>query len=638
MCGILGGIFRHELPRAQAVKAFTAAASTLTHRGPDDDGLEVIEGARAILAFRRLSIIDLAAGNQPMSRDEGQHLVFNGEIYNYREIRHDLERRGQRFRTASDTEVLLHAFALDGLESLTPLYGMWGFAFLDAPGQRLWLARDRLGIKQLYYCVNAHGIFFASEPKALVSLPWVRAEFDESQLTDYLTFRCIPSPNTLFKGIKKLAPGTALELELDSWTLRIHRYWTAPDATPTTPLSVGEAVSRVEDALLESVRRRLVADVPVGALLSGGLDSSLVVAAMRRLGHKDIRTFSAVFPGYRHDESSFSRRVSSAFGTVHHERATRYEDFLDALPAWVELNDDLVADASSLPLLLVTQLARESGCKVLLSGEGADELFSGYGSYHKYVFLRRGARLLPSQRLRAAVAARLARGGIVRPQDRPRVDEYFVRAGDYMGTAAIWGPPEIERLVTSGAGRPPRATGTGLRELGVFDFVRRIPDDLLVRTDRATMGSSIEARVPFLDHELVELVQRLPNALRAVAGFSKISLRLVAHRWGVPIQTVVHRKIGFQLPLAQWFRADLRSLWERALRERVVPQLNYDYVGQIFDRHSRGEGDFEEMLWRVAALELWYRRWIGDGAVNNLTPPARHRSDRRNIRGMLPAY
>ena len=415
-------------------------------------------------------------------------------------------------------------------------------------------------------------------------------------------------------------------------------YWSAPDATPATTLPLEEAVSKVEGTLLESVRRRLVADVPVGALLSGGLDSSLIVAAMRRLGHKDVRTFSAVFPGYRHDESPFSRRVAAAFETEHHERATCYEDFLDALPTWVELNDDLVADASSLPLLLVSQLARECGCKVLLSGEGADELFAGYGSYHKYVFLRRGARLVPSVRIRAALASKLARAGVVRPQDVPRVAEYFVRAGDYMGTAAIWGAPEIDRLVAGGVTRPPRAAGTALRELGAFDFVRRIPDDLLVRTDRATMGSSIEARVPFLDHELVELVQRVPNALRAVAGFSKIALRLVALRWGVPMQTVAHRKIGFQLPLAQWFRADLRSLWERALRERLVPQLNYDYVSQIFDRHARGEGDFEEMLWRVAALELWYRRWITNAPVKNLTPPALHRSDRRNIRGMLPAY
>jgi len=304
----------------------------------------------------------------------------------------------------------------------------------------------------------------------------------------------------------------------------------------------------------------------------------------------------------------------------------------------VELNDDLVADASSLPLLLVSRLAREHGCKVLLSGEGADELFAGYGSYHKYVFLRRGARLLPSRGIREALVRKLAARGIVKPQDLPRVEEYFVREGDYMGTAAIWGAPEIERLVGAGDGRPPRASGTALRALGAFDFERRIPDDLLVRTDRATMGSSIEARVPFLDHELVELVQHVPNELRAIAGLSKIALRIVALRWGVPRQTVLHRKIGFQLPLAQWFRADLRPAVERALRERLVPRLNYDYVSAIFDRHTRGDGDYEEMLWRVTALELWYRRWIAGVAVKNLDPPMRHRSDRRNVGGMLPAY
>ena len=638
MCGILGGVFRHSAVTPATTRAFEGAAATLTHRGPDDEGVAVIPECNAILGFRRLSIIDLASGHQPMSTDEGQHIIFNGEIYNYRDVRRGLEARGRRFRTASDTEVLLNSFAVDGVRGLAQLFGMWGFAFLDAPARRLWLARDRLGIKQLYYYQSDDAFFFASEPKALIALPWVRAEFDEEQLTDYLTFRCVPSPNTLFRGIKKLAPGTALEFDLRSWTARIDRYWTIPEATPSETLPVEEAVSKVEEGLLRSIDRRLVADVPVGALLSGGLDSSLVVAGMRRLGHREIRTFSAVFPGYRHDESGFSRRVAAAFGTAHHERPTRNEDFLDALPRWVELNDDLVADASSLPLLLVSQLARDSGCKVLLSGEGADELFAGYGSYHKYVFLRRGARLVPSRALRRRLVDLLVNRGVVRQQDLPRVAEYFVDAGEYMGTAAIWGARDIARLVGSSGGHPPRARGTALRALGAFDFVRRIPDDLLVRTDRATMGSSIEARVPFLDHELVELVQRVPNALRAIAGFSKIALRIVALRWGVPRQTVVHRKIGFQLPLAQWFRAELHSFSERMVRERLVPGLNYEMVSSLVTAHARGAGDFEEMLWRLTALELWYRRWIADATVNNLTCETAHRSDRRNISVMLPAY
>jgi len=598
----------------------------------------VVRDANAVLGFRRLSIIDLASGHQPMATEEGHHIVFNGEIYNYRQIRRELESRGRRFRTASDTEVLLNVLALDGVQGLSKLYGMWGFGFLDVPRRRLWLGRDRLGIKQLYYTITDEALFFASEPKALIALPWVHAEFDEERLTDYLTFRSVPSPHTLFRGIKKLAPGTALEFDFSAWTSRIHQYWTPGAISAADPLPVDEAVDRVESALLESIRRRLVADVPVGALLSGGLDSSLVVAGMRRLGHRDIRTYSAVFPGYRADESSFSQRVAAAFGTVHHQRATRHDDFLNALPTWVGLNDDLVADASTLPLLLVSQLARESGCKVLLSGEGADELFAGYGSYHKFVLLRRGSRLVPSLVARRALVRRLARAGLVPGQDLPRVEEYFVRGGDYMGTAAVWGAPEIRQLLGDAAMHPPRASGSSLRDLGAFDFVRRIPDDLLVRTDRATMGASIEARVPFLDHELVELVQRVPNGLRAIAGLSKIALRIVAARWGVPRQTILHRKIGFQLPLGQWFREDLRPLSERVMRERLVPGLNYDYVAVLFERHWRGEGEFEEMLWRITALELWYRRWIANHAVKELDSTLDQRSNRRNIWSVLPAY
>lgn len=619
MCGIVGGVFRHSLPASGVTEAFRAATEVLSHRGPDDHGLTVVDEVHAVLGFRRLSIIDLASGHQPMSTGTGQHIVFNGEIYNYREIRRALEAQGLAFHTASDTEVLLTGLARDGIESLSRLRGMWDFAFLDVPRRRLWLARDRLGVKQLYYACTDRAIFFASEPKALLALPWVRREFAPEHLADYLTFRAVPAPNTLFRGINKLSPGTALELDLETCTSRLHRYWALPpaEARPTVPFT--EAVSQAEDALLEAVKRRLVSDVPLGALLSGGLDSSLVVAAMSRLGHTDIRTFSAVFPGSPDDESQFSRRVARRFGTDHRERPTQAADFLASLPAWVNLNDDLVADASSLPLLLVSRLARASGCKVLLSGEGADELFGGYGSYHKYLLLRRAARFLPSQAIRELLVKWLAGAGLVRQQDRPRVNEYFGRARPYLGTAALWGPEDLRLLAPNSDGyAPPRARGDTLGALGAFDFERRIPDDLLVRTDRATMGSSVEARVPFLDHDFVELVHRLPRGARAALGFSKVALRVIAWRWGVPYQTVAHRKIGFQIPLAQWFRTSLRPFWDCVMRERQIPGLNYSYVSDLFATHVNGRGGLEEMLWRIGALELWYRRWILDMAVEDL--------------------
>ncbi|HTP29210.1 MAG TPA: asparagine synthase (glutamine-hydrolyzing) [Anaeromyxobacteraceae bacterium] len=639
MCGILGGVFRHSIPATGAPQGFEKAACSLEHRGPDDRGLAVIPEANAILAFRRLSIIDLATGAQPMSTDTGQHIVFNGEIYNYREVRRELEARGQRFHTTSDTEVLLKGLALDGINSLTRLCGMWGLGFLDVPGRRLWLARDRLGVKQLYYSCTDQGIFFASEPKALLGLPWVRGEFNRDELANYLTFRCVPSPNTLFLGINKLAPGTVLEHDLEAWKSRVHRYWTAPEGGLEASVRFKDAVPLVEQALLEAVRRRLVSDVPVGALLSGGLDSSLVVAAMRRLGHPEIRTFAAVFPGSRDNEEPFSRRVAARFHTAHHEQPTRAGDFLESLPDWIELNDDLVADASSLPLLLVSRLARANGCKVLLSGEGADELFSGYGSYHKYLLLRQGAGLVPSPGLRRQIVTVLTALRLLKPQDLSRVREYFVRERGYLGTAALWGAEEIEELAPAhDRYEPPRAAGRRLDDLGAFDFARRIPDDLLVRTDRATMGSSVEARVPFLDHELVELVHRIPRITRALPGLSKVALRIVAMRWGVPLQTVAHRKIGFQIPLARWFRTDLRAVLDRVLEERVVPGLNYEAASRIVGAHLRGGGEFEEMLWRVTALELWYRRWIlGVPAGELLQTSAGHGTGLAASRGRVVA-
>jgi asparagine synthase (glutamine-hydrolysing) len=613
MCGFVGGIFRDpvEPPDVQALRT---AVRTLAHRGPDAEGVEVVAAARAVLAFRRLSIIDLATGDQPMSVGGTHHIVFNGEIYNYREVRRAMEREGVAFRTASDTEVLLRALVRSGPSGLEALRGMFAFAFLDVPGRKLLLARDRLGVKQLYFADVPAGFFFASEPKALVALPWIRAEFAEEQLAAYFTFRCVPAPHTLFRGIGKLPAGSLLTYDLDTRRRRLERYWTLPsereDAGPH--VRPAEALDAFEASFLEAVRRRLVADVPVGAFLSGGLDSSTVVAAMRRLGHPEIRTFTAAFPGSRDDEAAFARRVARHFGSEHHEHRAEDAGFVAALPRWVELNDDLVADASSLPLYGVSRLARDRGCIVLLSGEGADELFGGYGAYHKFMLLRAVARLVPTIAGRRMVTRVLEAAGLLGMHDRPRVEEYFVQRQPYMGTAAVLGSAELMRLLgpIERSASAPRATGTGLAALGAFDFVRRIPDDLLVRTDRASMGASVEARVPFLDHDLVELSYRLPAAARAIPGVSKLVLRRLAHRWGVPMQTILHRKIGFQLPIGAWFRGPLRRLWTTSLAERLVPGLNYGYVAQLMRAHERHQGHFEEVLWRVTALELWYRRWI----------------------------
>jgi asparagine synthase (glutamine-hydrolysing) len=624
MCGFVGGIFR-EAVEPRDVEALRRAVRTLAHRGPDAEGVTVVAAAGAVLAFRRLAIIDLATGDQPMSVEGTQHLVFNGEIYNYRDVRRSLERAGVRFTTASDTEVLLRSLMRSGAAGLAELRGMFAFGFLDVPGRSLLLGRDRLGVKQLYFADVPAGFFFASEPKALLALPWVRAEFADEHLAAYFTFRSVPAPDTLFRGIHKLPAGALLTYDLDTRRSRVERYWKLPserdDIDP--PVRASEALDAFEAAFLQSVRRRLVADVPVGAFLSGGLDSSTVVAAMHRLGHPEIRTFTATFPGTRDDETTFARRVAERFGTEHHERAAGDDEFIAALPRWVELNDDLVADASSLPLYCVSQLARDSGCIVLLSGEGSDELFGGYGSYHKYVLLRAFASCVPSKAGRRALTRALAAVGLLGPHDRPRVEEYFERRQPYMGTAAVFGATELTQLL--GAARShaslPRATGNGIAQLGAFDFVRRIPEDLLVRTDRATMGASVEARVPFLDHDLVELSCRLPGWARSVPGVSKIVLRRLAHRWGVPYQTILHRKIGFHLPIGAWFRGPLRRLWTTILTERVVPGINYEFVAQLMRAHERHEGHFEEPLWRIAALELWYRRWImHDNAVGARAP------------------
>jgi asparagine synthase (glutamine-hydrolysing) len=636
MCGFVGGVFRENVTEAD-VRAFHRAVRTIAHRGPDDERVLVLPGARAVLAFRRLSIIDHAGGAQPMSTDTGQHIVFNGEIYNHAELRSALRARGVQFHTKSDTEVLLQTLRLDGTAGLDGTKGMFAFAMLDPVRGELILARDRLGIKQLYYIEAPTGFFFASEPKALLDLPGVRAMLDETQLSRYFVFRTVPSPATLFRGISRLESGCTLRYDLATRESRVSRYWAYPEkpADRDDYVPLGEAVDRFEAALLTAVKRRLVADVPVGAYLSGGLDSSLVVTAMRRLGHGDLRTFTATFPGSADDERAFARRVSERWSTRHHERAVTAAECLAALPRWVELNDDLVADASSIPLLLVSDAARAAGCIVVLAGEGADELFGGYGAHHKYVMLHRLAGLVPTSRGRARIAEWAERRGAVRPQDAARVREYFVRRAPYMGAGALAGADDLAALLepqARGDDAPARALASDLDSLCRFDFTTRIPDDLLVRTDRASMGASVEARVPFLDHDLIALVNRLPGPARMVPGISKTVPRLLARRWNVPQETIVHRKIGFQVPLAAWFRGPLRDFWNTVLRERAVPGIRYDEVARLVDAHVAMRGAHEEMLWRVAALESWHRRWIrGEQVAFDAPPVDRVSSSHREV-------
>jgi len=575
--------------------------------------VEVIPGANAVLAFRRLSILDLEGGAQPMTTGNGQHIVFNGEIYNYQDLRTALHRAGVTLRTRSDTEALLYTIAYKGRAGLDELVGMFGFAMLDVSKNCLWLARDRLGVKQVYYVDTPEGFFFASEPKALLALPWIEAQLDVKQLPAYFTFRAVPAPSTLFKGIRKLGSGEVLRFDLTTHSWAVERYWQVPEPNTSRHGQGGDALDRFESAFLAAVERRLIADVPVGAFLSGGLDSSLVVAAMRRLGHSDIATFSAVFPGSADDEGVFARRVSARFGSRHFEHAASPADFLGGLEGWVGLNDDLVADASCLPLLAVSRMARANGYIVLLSGEGADELFGGYGSYHKFIGLNRLGRLLPSQSGRQLALRMLKRSGRLASQDVARATEYFVRRGAFMGTAALLGDVELESYLAldlPGAPSLPRAEGSRMSHLLAFDFRTRIPEDLMVRTDRATMGASIEARVPFLDPGVVETAFGLAPRQRAVLGISKVLLRRLALRWGVPHETVIHRKIGFQVPIGPWFRSELAPVWRQILQERAVPGLSYETISETYRRHAAGEGHYEEILWRVAALEFWYRQWV----------------------------
>jgi asparagine synthase (glutamine-hydrolysing) len=612
VCGIAGIAARRGTVDRERLRAMSA---TLVHRGPDSDGVHA-DGA-AGLAARRLSIIDLETGDQPIANEDGTvHVVQNGEIYNYRELRAGLEHAGHRFTTRSDTEVLVHLYEEYGDAFAERLRGMFAVAIWDAPRRRLVLARDRFGIKPLYYRVDGEGLSFASELRALP-----RGEIDLDALEAFLAFNSIPAPYSIFREIRKLPPGHLLVWE--SGEARVSRF-ARPAPVAATEVRDGnpeELAEELRARLRDSVRAHLIADVPVGVLLSGGIDSALITALAAEESSEPVHTFSVGFEERSFDELDGARAVASRYGTRHEEVVLR-PDAAMLLHAIADAFDEPCGDSSALPTYLVSELA-SGRVKVAMSGEGGDELFGGYYTYAADLlalrlgriapFLRPVVELLPSSSRRVSLdyrAKRFVRGAALPPLERHHAwKEIFspdARA-ELAGRRSDFDPVDLYRArfaETEGAELLARLQDV---DLGLY-----LVDDLLVKTDRASMAHSLEARVPYLDPVVAGLALALPTRLKVHRLRKKLLLRRAAAPL-LPKRIVYGRKRGFSMPAAAWLRGELEPFARDVLSAETLRRQGFfrpEAVGRVLERHVAGEEDLSRQLWGLLGFTLWHQRHV----------------------------
>jgi asparagine synthase (glutamine-hydrolysing) len=626
MCGIAGIVSLGGPPVASGELRRMCAA--MSHRGPDDEGFYVSENAG--LGMRRLSIIDLATGRQPVGNEDGTvWAVFNGEIYNFQDLRRDLEGRGHSFYTSTDTEVIVHLYEERGRDCVDALRGMFAFAVWDERDRSLLLARDRVGIKPLYYWEGGGRLAFASELKALLQLPEVERAISWTALGHLLAFLTTPQAESIVQGVRKLEPGTVLSAS--PCGVRTSRYWDLAWA-PEHGRSEGEIVEELRERLEESVRLHMVSDVPLGAFLSGGIDSSAVVAAMARLSARPVKTFSIGFADQDFDELDHARFVAGAFGTEHHELILQ-PDVLSIIDDLAWHLDEPFGDSSAIPTYMVSKLAAEH-VTVVLSGDGGDELFAGYDRYRVEARERRWEQLPGALRRTLGALARHA------PESMKGRNLLRHMALDgharYLHASTTFELEEQRELLSPDAfalvsARSPWHESAGhlagdgrhwLSSLQHLDLKAYLPLDILTKVDRMSMAHSIEARVPLLDHKLIEFAATIPPELLLKEGTGKYIFKR-ALRGSVPAATLERPKKGFGIPLGRWFRGRLGDFARELLtseRARRRGLFNPASVEALLKRERRSDLDLQ--LWTLISFELWAQRFLDQGSRPSPEPRA----------------
>jgi asparagine synthase (glutamine-hydrolysing) len=638
MCGIVGLYNFASMPRDERAD-LCRMRDAMVHRGPDDAGVYLSADSRVALGHRRLSILDLsAAGRQPMGNEDGSvQITFNGEIYNYRDLVPGLLARGHRFHSKTDTEAIVHLYEDEGPECLRWLDGMFALGIWDASKRRLLLARDRLGKKPVYYTVTNGRLLFASEIKALLAYPGVTRDLDLEAVSLYLTFSNVPAPLTLFAGIRKLPAAHRLICD-ERGNLRIERYWSPLDGNGEWdgPVTEAEAVEQVRHLVDRAVAKRLISDVPIGALLSGGVDSSTNVAIMSRLSSEPLRTFSVGFQGFGEKENfhdlPYARRVAERFGCRHSELALVPKDCRDYLPEFVYQSDEPLGDPACLPMHYLCRHVKQQGVTVILVGEGSDEVFGGYGdmvhvarhSAPRWDRLRRlprpvrevvyqVSRLGGSADGRVDLLRRAARNEplywgldvVFWDTEKRRLFDRNYQAQTAHGAAAT-----IQRYYD--ALRQARPKADLLQQMSFVELNNRLPELLLMRVDKLSMAHSLEARAPFLDYELVGYALSLPMRIKVAGGRTKHLLK-EAVRPLLPADVIDRPKQGFRVPLPEWLAGELAPWAEHTLFSSSIHQrrlFNLDFVRGMWERHKSRAHDHSFDLWCLINLAAWYDRWI----------------------------
>jgi len=644
MCGICG-IWEYGATEGRIdLSLVESMRDEMRHRGPDDEGESLFGEGRLGLGFRRLSIIDLSpAGNQPMRGCASRQIwiVFNGEIYNHAELREGLEQRGHQYASRTDTETILHLYEERGLDFVNDIEGDFGIALWDAERAQLVLARDRIGVKPLYFYHQDGRVIFASEIKAILKHRAVQREIDEESLYHYLTFLTTPAPHTLFRNIQKLPAGHMLVIKRDGAT-ELKQYW---DALPNSGANLAPAdrseVEHQEEILRllrDSIRKRMMSDVPFGVFLSGGVDSSANVALMSELMSQPVRTYTVGFEDSEElNELESARAVAKSFGTDHHEVIIGQQDMQKFLPDLVFHQDEPLADPVCVPLYYVSKLARDSGTIVVQVGEGADEIFAGYDWFRKYVRINelfwQQAEKLPLS-LRHSLAS-LAKPLMEASFNKRTAIELTRRLGAgeplFWGGAIVFDEDFKRRLMSGEKGANPdglssysavknhldhvslvRPESDFAAGMSYLELKLRLPELLLMRVDKITMANSVEARVPFLDHHLVEYAMSLPVDLKIKGTSGKHILKQALEKV-LPADLLYRPKRGFGAPIREWFRGPSGEtlgalIMNSSMRRRGL--FDYGFVARLIDEHRRGARDWSFHLWALLNVSLWYDRWI----------------------------
>lgn len=622
MCGITGFI---DFNKKIELQHLTDACDTLSHRGPDDRDAVILESSFATigLGHRRLSILDLSAlGHQPMySEDKSVVIILNGEIYNFKEIRAGLQQKGHTFKSDSDTEVILKAYELNGMDCLQQFIGMFAFAIYDSNKQKVFLVRDRAGVKPMYYTFSDGRLLFGSELKALHRYPGFKKDIDPEAVSLFFRYGYIKAPYSIFKNVHKLMPGNYAEMDLKSQQLHVHQYWDVLDYynKPTLSISEAEATVHLDKLFTSAFQYRMVSDVPVGVFLSGGYDSSLVAAVLQKNSSNKIKTFTIGFKEEKYNEAHHAKKVADYLGTQHNEHYCTTKEAQEIIPTLPFYFDEPFGDSSAIPTILVSKFARQQ-VTVALSADAGDEIFAGYNRYDQLVQLKKIQHQLPGflHKPAAGVLNSLA-GKNARVK---KIASVLSAGNDALLSDTLnrhFTDASLKKLLKKNNSniflideKVMPQQNDFINKMLAADYKTYMVDDILTKVDRATMSVGLEGREPLLDHRIVEFAAQLPSSMKYNNGSKKHLLKKITHQY-IPAHLMERPKMGFGLPVYEWFRGDLKHyLFQYICKEKMSRHGLFDemYAEKIRDYYLAGKKGYETQVWFLLVFQLWWEKWM----------------------------